>query len=84
MANSTSCGNRSLKQTAAVPLPAIRIEAREGRCGWAMLSRRRYAIQAGVTAVLIVKHLVSLQACVSIALIPEPASVQILAPDGAD
>ena len=82
VANSDSRGGRGLKEAIAVLSPAIRVKLCERGRGCATPLRRSHSRQSGMTAKLVVKHLVVLELPFEIALVPEPDPIQILTPDG--
>ena len=84
VANSDSRGGRGLKQAIAVLSPAIRVKVCERGRGCATPLRRSHPRQSGMTAKLVVKHLVVLELPFEIGLVPKPNPIQIFAPDGSD
>src|SRR5208283_3191710 len=84
VANSDSRGGRGLKQAIAVLSPAIRVKVCERGRGCATPLRRSHPRQSGMTAKLVVEHLVVLELPFEIGLVPKPDPIQILAPDGSD
>src|ERR1019366_1403507 len=84
VANSDSRGGRGLKQAIAVVSPAIRVKVCERGRGCATPLCRSHPRQSGMTAKLVVKHLVVLELPFEIGLVPKPNPIQIFALDGSD